>query len=158
LDPHVFPRPRGSDRREGDPGAEIGLRAAPVAEPANGSTLLNVSRLVAGSVGTSYATSILSARRDAFYDTLAGNLTWGSSSAADLLARISEFGGQAAQIFDPAAWTKAAAMVQELLLLRAWSYAFEVSYRHLAVGSLLAIAFVLLIRYSRRQAKGIAVH
>jgi len=49
-------------------------------------------------------------------------------------------------------------MVQELLLLRAWSYAFEASYRHLAVGSLLAIVFVLLIRYSRRQAKGIAVH
>jgi hypothetical protein len=87
-----------------------------------------VSRLVAGSVGTSYATSILSARRDAFYDTLAGNLTWGSSGAADLLARISELGGQAAQVFDSAAWTKATAMVQELLLLRAWSYAFEASY------------------------------
>ncbi len=90
--------------------------------------------------------------------TLAGNLTWGPSGAADLLARISEFGGQAALAFDSAAWTKAAAMVQELLLLRAWSYAFEASYRHLAVGSLLAIVFVLLIRYSRRQGKGIAVH
>ncbi len=62
------------------------------------------------------------------------------------------------EVFDPAAWTKAAAMVQELLLLRAWSYAFEASYRHLAVVSLVAIAFVLLIRFSRKQSRGIAVH
>ncbi len=34
---------------------------------ANGSTLVNVARLVAGSVGTSYATAVLSVKKDAFY-------------------------------------------------------------------------------------------
>ena len=121
---------------------------------ANGSTLVNVSRLIAGSIGTSYATSLLSTRKDGFYEALSGNMTWSSYSTADLMARLQSLGGLAGDYFDPSQWSVMTATLKNLITLRATSFAFEATYEYLALFCLAALLFALLVRMSHRNVKG----
>jgi hypothetical protein len=117
---------------------------------ANGSTLVNVARLVAGSMGTSYATASLSIKRDAFYEALSNHLTWGSAALSDLMGRLSPGGVAGMDTFDPETWARLLAQAKYLILLRASSFAFEAAYEHLALFSLAALVLVVLVRKSKR--------
>ncbi|MDQ5985317.1 MAG: multidrug resistance protein [Syntrophus sp. SKADARSKE-3] len=121
---------------------------------ANGSTLVNVVRLVAGSIGTSYATSLLSTRKDTFYEALSSNLTWGSFPAIDLFARLQSMGGAAADYFDPQQWSTLTTMVKSLISLRAAGFAFHATFQYLAMFCICALIFVLIVRIGRYTVKG----
>lgn len=121
---------------------------------ANGSTLVNVSRLVAGSIGTSYATSLLSTRKDTFYEALSNNLTGSSYAATDLMARMQSLGNLSSDYFDPENWSRLMATAKGLITLRASSFAFEATYQYLGIFSLIALLFVLFVRLSNKKVKG----
>jgi len=125
---------------------------------ANGSTLVNVSRLIAGSIGTSYATSMLSIRKDTFYEALSGTLTWGSPILTDLYARFSQHAGSATAVFDPDTWQRLIFQAKQLILLRAASYAFEAVYEYLALFPLAALLCVALVRLAAHKGVKVPIH
>ncbi|HOF04687.1 MAG TPA: DHA2 family efflux MFS transporter permease subunit [Syntrophales bacterium] len=125
---------------------------------ANGSTLVNVSRLVAGSIGTSYATSVLSMKKDTFFEALSGNLTWGSAVLTDILSRLNTYREGAAGAFDPDTWTRLIFQAKQILLLRAAGFAFEAVYQYLALFPLAALICVALVRLADRRAIKTALH
>jgi len=121
----------------------------------DGSTLLNVVRLVAGSLGTAHATAMMTGRTGAFYEGLAANLAQGSARAAELAARLGEAAGLAAdRAFDPDAWHLLLATGQGLMLRMAASYAYQATFRHLGLFSVAAAAVVLLVRGRLRRHAG----
>jgi hypothetical protein len=120
---------------------------------ANGSTLINVSRLIAGSIGTSYATSLLSTRTDTFYDAMSAGFTWNSYSATEFMARLGGLGGWTTGYFDPDAWARLLAAGKGMMILKASSYAFHAAYQHLALCSVAAALILLLIRSNLRRPK-----
>ena len=121
---------------------------------ANGSTIVNVSRLIAGSLGTSFATAMLSTRKDTFYEALSNNLTGGSYIVSDLMARMQSLGALSSDYFDPENWSRLMATAKALISLRAASFAFEATYQYLGIFSLIALVFVLVIRTSHHKVKG----
>ncbi|MDQ1278478.1 MAG: hypothetical protein QG555_1521 [Thermodesulfobacteriota bacterium] len=125
---------------------------------ANGSTLVNVARLVAGSVGTSYATAVLSVKKDTFYEALSNNLTWNSTGLSDLFGRLQQYAGNGAATFDPDTWNRLLVQAKQIILLRAASFAFEAVYEYLALFPLAAIILVALVRMSNHKEVKVAVH
>ncbi len=136
----------------------VALLALGTLEPrdtADGSTLLNVVRLVAGSLGSAYATTIMTSRTSAFYEALSSNLTAAGARTTELAARLAEVAGTAVgPVFDPDAWHLFLATGQGLMLRRAASYAYHATYQHLGLFSLAAVAAVLLIRARIRKVEG----
>lgn len=120
---------------------------------ANGSTLINVSRLIAGSIGTSYATSLLSTRTDTFYDALSAGFTWNSFSVSEFMTKLGSMSGWTMGYFDPDAWASLLSTGKSMILLKASSYAFHAAYQHLAFCSLAAAFIILLIRSNHRRPK-----
>jgi hypothetical protein len=119
---------------------------------------VNVSRLVAGSIGTSYATSVLSMKKDTFFEALSGNLTWGSAVLTDILSRLNTYREGAAGAFDPDTWTRLIFQAKQILLLRAAGFAFEAVYQYLALFPLAALICVALVRLADRRAIKTALH
>lgn len=120
----------------------------------NGSTLVNVSRLIAGSLGTSYATTLLSSRADSFFESLGSNLTWQSYGAMELMGRTEQFVGNMGTYFDPDMWSRIMAIGRDIILLRASNYAFHATYQWLALFPLIAAVVIMVIRSSSRGHMG----
>ncbi|HAJ27535.1 MAG TPA: hypothetical protein DCG53_09885 [Syntrophus sp. (in: bacteria)] len=125
---------------------------------ANGSTLVNVSRLVAGSIGTSYATAVLSVKKDTFYEALSNNLTWNSAGLSDLLGRFQQYTGNDAAVFDPDTWNRLIVQAKQIILLRAASYAFEAVYEYLALFPLAAVIIVAMVRMKNHKGVKAPLH
>jgi len=122
---------------------------------ADGSTLVNVARLVAGSLGSAYATTIMTSRTSAFYEGLSSNLTAASARVTELGARLSQVAGAAmGPVFDPDAWQLFLATGRGLMLRRAAGYAYHATYQHLGLFSIAAAAAVILIRARIDKVKG----
>lgn len=118
-----------------------------------GSTLVNMSRLIAGSIGISYATMLLSVRRDTFYGALSSNFTWGAPGTEEMMGRLQAMGFMAAGLFQSDDSTRLMALVKDLITLKASGYAFEATYQHLGLAADLAILFVVLIPYTKKKLK-----
>lgn len=124
------------------------LGSLPEEEFADASMITNVVRLVMGSVGTAYATNVFTNRSASFYDALAGRIEAGSAAAAELMLRL---GAGPGPFVDPVSETKAAASLRTMLQAMASGEAFQATWRHLALFTLLALAAVLLARNVRRS-------
>lgn len=113
---------------------------------ANGSTLVNVSRLIAGSIGTSYATAMLSVKRDTFTEALGANMTAAKGTVVEMMSHLAPGGGLEGSWFDPDHYGRMAALLKGYIVLRGSSYAFEAVFEYLALFPLAAAVFVLLVR------------
>ncbi|BCW93716.1 MAG: MFS transporter [Thermoanaerobaculum sp.] len=128
----------------------IMLASLPQAEFSDASMVMNVVRLVFGSVGTAYATNVFTNRSASFYDALATRVEVSSPAATELLLRLG--GGTGGQgFFVPEAETRVKASIQTLLQALASGEAFQATWRHLALWSLLALGATLLLRSVRGQ-------
>uniref|UniRef100_A0A7C2NFV6 MFS transporter n=1 Tax=Thermoanaerobaculum aquaticum TaxID=1312852 RepID=A0A7C2NFV6_9BACT len=128
----------------------IMLASLPQAEFSDASMVMNVVRLVFGSVGTAYATNVFTNRSASFYDALASRVEVSSPAATELLLRLGgSTGGQG--FFVPEAETRVKASIQTLLQAMASGEAFQATWRHLALWSLLALGATLLLRSVRGQ-------
>jgi len=133
----------------------IALGTLEARDIADGSTLVNVVRLVAGSLGSAYATTVMVSRTSAFYEAMASNLTAGSARVTELAARLATLaGGVAGPVFDPDAWHLFLATGKGLMLRRAAGYAYHATYQHLGLFSVAAALAVLLIRSRIRNVEG----
>ncbi len=127
-------------------------------EFADGSMVINVVRLVAGSVGTAYSTNVLTNRSAAFYDALAGRLDWGTHAGRAMAAALADlFGGAAGGYDNPDATHAALEVGRSLIQAIATGEAFHAAFRHLALFALAGAAVVLFAR-SRRPRAGGPVH
>lgn len=151
-------------------GAAVGGTFAPVTllalmplkehEVGDGSTLVNVARLVAGSIGTAFSTSLLSARTDEY---MAATRHFLEPSRPAMGKVLNMLAGQANGHWDPVAVGKAAYVGQLLVRRETTSWAFQAVYQALGVvmmAGALVLLFALLVK-SDGPAKGgkkVAVH
>lgn len=130
----------------------IMLASLPQAEFSDASMVMNVVRLVFGSVGTAYATNVFTNRSASFYDALASRVEVSSPAATELLLRLgADPAGQRFSV--PEAETRVRASMQTLLQALASGEAFQATWRHLALWSLLALGATLLMRSVRGQGR-----
>ena len=125
-------------------------------EFAHGSMLFNVLRLVAGSVGTAYATNLVTNRSAAFYDGLAARIEWGSHAGREITATLGSAlasGGDAA-LFNPDAQAVGLSVGRTVIQAIATGEAFRATFRHLAMPTLAAAALLLLVRNLRAKPGG----
>jgi len=95
-------------------------------EFSHGSMILNVVRLVAGSIGTAYSTTILVSRQNAFYDAIASRIEWGSYAAGEVITRLDALTGvPSAGIYNPDAAHMALQVGQSLIRAAAAGPAFQ---------------------------------
>lgn len=134
----------------------IMLASLPTEEFSDASMVMNVVRLVFGSVGTAYATNVFTNRSASFYDALASRVEVGSSAASELVLRLGGGSGPEAWVI-PELETRAKASIQMLLQALASGEAFQATWRHLALWSLLAMLATLLLRSVKGSGKA-AIH
>lgn len=115
----------------------------------DGSTLLNVTRLVAGSLGSAYATTIMTSKTHAYFEALSNTLTAGSASLAELLGAMGQL-QLGREYFNPDTWHIFTASTSGLMLRRATSYAYHTTYIHMALFCIAAAGVVLLLRTRRK--------
>lgn len=122
-------------------------------EFSHASMLINVTRLVAGSIGTALSTNLLTSRQNAFYDAISSRIEWGSHAGRELLASLVSWLGFPDQPswFDPNATHLGLEMGRRLIQAVAGGEAFMATYRHLALLLLLAAAAVLFARNLKAQ-------
>lgn len=132
------------------------LASLPEEEFSDASMVMNVVRLVFGSVGTAYATNVFTNRSATFYDALASRVELGSPAASELLQRLG--GGLSADGWGiPELEVRAKASIQTLVQGLASGEAFQATWRHLALWSLLALIATLLLRSVRGSGRA-AIH
>ena len=107
-----------------------------------GSTMMNVGRLLLGSIGTSYSTALLSSKTAEFQTILAAKATYAESAARALIGRALQFGGGRTSA---EAITAAKAGLAQYITAHATSYSFEAVFRTLGlwVAAALLVAFLL---------------
>ena len=125
------------------PGALVIMGGLKEADTNTGSAALNMTRLVAGSIGTAYATAILTTRTGMFYDAIASRMDWGNP-----LARLLLTGG-------PEDLVQGSVCAREVGRV-AMASAFDAVFLHLSVFAFLS-AFVLLFAKSTAQQHGPSV-
>ncbi len=120
----------------------------------HGSMLFNVVRLVAGSIGTAYATNVVTNRGAAFYDALAGRIHWGSHAGRTLAGTLAALAGGGDTPLDPDTPSVTMAVGRAAIQAVASGEAFQATFRHLALAALVAAGFLLLCRNLQARAGG----
>ncbi len=125
-------------------------------EFSHGSMIINVTRLVAGSIGTAVSTNLLTARQNAFYDAIASRMDWGSRAGGEFLASLGSWlgGMERGAWFDPDTTHMGLETAKRLIQAVAGGEAFMATYRHLALLMLLAAGAVILAKNLKAQGRG----
>lgn len=120
----------------------------------HGTMLINVTRLVSGSIGTAISTNLLTTRQDAFYDALAWRMDWGHLSRGGLLGILEAWVSPAArsESLDPDSVHFMLQIARSFLQAIAGSEAFMATYKHLALYLLTGVLVVLGCRNLRGRA------
>lgn len=135
----------------------IALNIIPIEDVNMGSAIQNISRLVAGSVGTSISVTILSRRTDLFFDRISEQIHYGNKTAFGAFQQLQHYlMGQGAQ--PETARLQAAAFFEMLIRRTASSYAFQSTFIWLGIIGILCIVTVFFIKYKKRQGVKVAVH
>jgi len=114
-------------------------------EFSDASMVMNVVRLVMGSVGTAFATNVFSNRSATFYDALASRMDLGSPWGQELLGRLGAV-PDASGFVPPEALDRARALGAGVLQAMASGEAFQATWRNLALWGLAALVVVLAMK------------
>jgi DHA2 family multidrug resistance protein len=101
----------------------------------HGTMLINVTRLVAGSIGTALSTNLLTSRQNSFYDAISWRMDWGFESGMGLLSSMEALAGLGREGVEVA---------RRLIYSVASGEAFMATYKHLALwllGAAIALVF-----------------
>lgn len=121
----------------------LSLSALPPQMVNMGSTLLNVFRILSGSVGTAYATSLLSAKAAEYSTVLSAKVNAAEPAARALIAKAALLQGEAAEGGALAALRRT---VQEYIAANAAAYSFEAVFRTLGAWFVVSLLIALFIR------------
>ena len=120
-----------------------------------GSTMLNVVRLIFGSIGTAFAVSLYSAKTTTFYTILASKVHYGSPATRgvigkELLLYGKSFMGPVLQKFQ--------ATLQGYIASYASSYAFEATFKTLGILLCAALIGALFVKHRKTSSSKVMVH
>ena len=128
----------------------IGLNSLPKEKLNLGSCGQNVSRLLAGSVGTAITVVILERRADAFFESLGMSINYGNIAAMNALRQLSAFlyyRGTPQLIIE----RKALKIMELYTTAKAYSYAFQSALHWMAIFVFVAILCGLFIRSAKKN-------
>ncbi len=122
-----------------------------------GSSIQNATRLIAGSIGTSIAVTMLERRSDAFFDALSQKLTYASPALPAFSGKLPAYFARAG--VDPAtAQQKASALMEMHIQANATAYGFQSAFVYLAIFSVVGTVLVLGIKHRKRAGMKVALH
>ncbi len=135
----------------------LALNVLPIRDVNMGSAIQNVSRLVAGAVGTSLSVTILARRTDLFFDRISEQVHYGNAVALGAFRKLQHnLMMQGAHV--ETARRQATALFEMLIRQKASSYAFQSAFIWLGVIGLLCIVTILFIRYRKGGGASVAIH
>lgn len=124
----------------------------------HGTMLINVTRLVAGCIGTALSTNLLTSRQNAFYDAISWKIHLGCESGKRLLTLMDPVAGiTGGQLFNPDVLSLTLEMGRRLIYGIATGEAFMATYKHLAI-LLVVAAIALVFARNVKSDKGTALH
>ncbi len=139
------------------PAMILALHELPANRVNMGSSLMNVSRLVAGSIGTAFVTTVLVRKGEYFFVNLTDGLTAGDARVYGALERLSNtlLSGGGLRGHEK---LQALETVENHIKALSLSYAFQSSYLYLALFPAVAAVCVYFLRFRGRKAMDIPVH
>ena len=122
-----------------------------------GSSIQNATRLIAGSIGTSIAVTMLARRSDAFFDALSQKLTYASPAMRTFSGNLPAYFARTG--VDPiTAQQKASALMEMHIQANATAYGFQSAFLYLTIFSVVGALLVLRMKYEKRAGIKIALH
>jgi hypothetical protein len=120
-----------------------------------GSTILNVVRLIFGSIGTTFAVSLYSMKTATFYTILSSKVHYGSPATRGLIGKELLLYGKS---FMGPALQKFQATLQGYIASYASSYAFEATFRTLGIMICAALIGALFVKRRKANSSKVMVH
>jgi len=136
------------------PALTLALSRLPAERVNMGSSIQNSLRLVAGSIGTSVAVTILARKSAYHFEALSAKLTYDNIAFKQLFPKFSSYLlGKGGSVVDK----QALAMAEMTIQQTATSYAFQSCFIYLSLFALLAAVLVLFIREPKVKVKRASV-
>jgi DHA2 family multidrug resistance protein len=120
-----------------------------------GSTILNIARLIFGSIGTTFAVSLYSVKTATFYTVLASKVHHGSPPTRELLGKEFLLYGKS---FVGPVLQKFQATMQGYIMSYASAYAFEATFKTLGVLLCAALIGTLFVKYRKAGSSNVMMH
>jgi DHA2 family multidrug resistance protein len=133
----------------------ISLAALSARQINMGSTILNVARLIFGSIGTTFAVSLYSAKSAAFYNILASKVHYGSPATRGLIGKELLLYGKS---FVGPVLQKFQVMLQGYIASYASAYAFEATFKTLGIMLCAAVLGTLFIKHRKASGSKVMIH
>jgi DHA2 family multidrug resistance protein len=136
----------------------IGLNSISLESVNMGSSIQNVCRLVAGSIGTSIATTILIRRGEYYLDHFLSKLTYSNIEGIFIRQKLYSY------LYlqgtpEPLIRARSLALLNGYVIQHAKSYAFQVVFIYLTVFVILTILLIPFIKYIKiEKKKDLAIH
>jgi DHA2 family multidrug resistance protein len=120
-----------------------------------GSTILNVVRLIFGSIGTTFAVSLFSTKTATFYTILSSKVHYGSSATRGLIGKELLLYGKS---FMGPVLQKFQATLQGYITSYASSYALEATFKTLGIMIGASLICALFVRHRKAGGSKVMVH
>jgi len=137
--------------------AALALGSVPEEKASMASSVVNIIRLVAGSVGTAIGTANLERGIAYHFEALASRLTYENATAIQMMQKITGYltlKGMPPEI----ALQKGMALMESFVAANATAYAFQWTFLCYAFFVALSIPFGFFIRYEKGESRMIALH
>jgi len=133
----------------------IALAALSAKQINMGSTILNVVRLIFGSIGTTFAVSLFSSKTATFYTILSSKVHYGSPATRELIGKEIFLKGKS---FVGPVLQKFQAMLQGHISSYASAYAFEATFKTLGIMICAALICTLFVKHRKASSSKLMVH
>jgi chromate transport protein ChrA len=133
----------------------ISLAALSARQINMGSTILNIARLIFGSIGTTFAVSLYSAKTAAFYTILASKLNYGAPATRGLIGEELLHYGKS---FVGPVLQKFQIMLQGYIASYASAYAFEATFKTLGIILCAAVLGALFVKHRKASSSKVVIH
>ena len=124
----------------------------------HGTMLINVTRLVAGSIGTALSTNLLTSRQNSFYDAISWRMDWGSESGIGLLSSMEPLAGlsrEGEHFLNQDSLHLTLEVARRLIYSVASGEAFMATYKHLALWLLGGAIALLFARHVKARGRAL---
>jgi DHA2 family multidrug resistance protein len=133
----------------------LSLSTLPVEKLNMGSTVLNVFRLLFGSIGTAYSTSLLNNRMANYYTVLSAKANYGEPAARTLIANVLS---QRGEQVDTATVATIRSVIRDYITANSAGFSFEAVFKILGVWFGVALLVALFIKAPQRLRRSGPAH
>jgi len=137
--------------------AALAMGSAPEDKASTASSIVNITRLVAGAVGSAVGVAMLERGTASNYEAFASNITHGKPAAMNMMAKISGYLVQTG-ISPEEAITKGTAFMETYITANASCYAFQSVFKFYAIIVAISVPFGFFIKFKKGEKRLIALH